>query len=679
MAAPEKLEWLFELVDKMSAPARAIQSSLDAVKSAMLEIPAASAQKDIDALAKASAKVKAPDVAKIAKPTEKAAKAIKEVKKKADEAKPSIDDLQKSIGAIGGGVKAMGLISLERGFGALKKRMQGALDSAQYRKAQADLGALQKHFRQLGDVAMVKEVSKFRREIRALEKLRSLPPMKRAIAQARYEFQKAGGGVRGFRSVLSMLPGPFSATVTAAGAASAALAGVGAAAAVAGVTVSKTIDSIRTKDQALLSFRHLLGGDADKAKAMFDNVVKAAKAMGAEPTQALAEFRKLLGSGLNADEAFKVFQGMADLKAINPEANVQGLIGAFGKIKASDALGLEVLLEGFRNAGVDTDKTLARLADTLGVQGATVEERVKTLRKQLQEGKKIDPNLGIAAALQSIMDVTGGPLGSAAAELGDTLGGAIDDLKNLPSTFLLQMDNSEWGNQLKGQIQGFLKLFDPESGTGKAIGKMIGAILELTSAIGGGLIDALGDVFGPLLDVIRLSDGSDGAIKRLAGGFRTLGRIIGWAVGFIALGAGAIMGLSAIIYDTGVRFVESLWGGITAGWRWMLRNFKELVELLPAPVKRILGIESGGDSTMTFEARDGSGGRPPPSLPPVNVAFPSGSLARPNQTANVGDVIVNVNGAAGDDPGAVGNAVRQSLAGGLGSAFDQLAIESGAL
>src|SRR5690606_36778582 len=125
--------------------------------------------------------------------------------------------------------------------------MVGALDSAQYREAQADLGALQKQFRQLGDVAMVKEVSKFRHELRNLEKLRSLPPIKRAIAQALYEFQKAGGGVRGFWAVLSMLPGPFSATVTAAGAASAALAGIGVAAGVAGATVSKAIDSIRTR------------------------------------------------------------------------------------------------------------------------------------------------------------------------------------------------------------------------------------------------------------------------------------------------------------------------------------------------------------------------------------------------------------------------------------------------
>src|SRR5690606_8960268 len=150
-------------------------------------------------------------------------------------------------------------------------------------------------------------------------------------------------------------------------------------------------------------------------EATFKHVGAAGEALGAGPTQAHAECRRRVGSGLKADEAFKVFQGMADLKAINPEANVQGLIGAFGKIKAKDALGLRELLEGFRNAGVDTDKMLARLADTLGVKGATVEERVATLRKQLQEGKKIDPNICIAAALQSIMDVPGKPLGGAAA------------------------------------------------------------------------------------------------------------------------------------------------------------------------------------------------------------------------------------------------------------------------
>src|SRR5690606_3079438 len=507
-------------------------------------------------------------------------------------------------------------------------------------------------FRQLGDVAMVKEVSKFRHELRNLEKLRSLPPMKRAIAQARYEFQKAGGGVRGFRAVLSMLPGPFSATVTAAGAASAALAGIGVAAGVAGATVSKAIDSIRTRDQALLSFRHLLGGDADKAKAMFDNVVKAAKAVGAEPTQALAEFRQLLGSGLNADEAFKVFQGMADLKAINPEANVQGLIGAFGKIKAKDALGLRELLEGFRNAGIDTDKMLARLADTLGVKGATVEERVATLRKQLQEGAKIDPNLGIEAALQSIMDVTGKPLGGAAAELGDTLGGAIDDLKNLPNTFMLMLDTSEWGNKLKGQIQGFLKLFDPESGPGQAIGKMVTAILELTSAIGGGFMDALLDVFGPLLDVIRLSDSGDGIIKRLAGGFRMIGKTIGWVVGFIGMGAAAITGLSAIIYDTFWRviswFVERVKGVIS----WYVEKGKVLLDMLPEPLKKKLGIDSTFKIESIVETRDDTGARAP-QLPPVNVAFPGGSMARPNQTANVGDIIVNVQGADAADPQAI--------------------------
>jgi hypothetical protein len=244
------------------------------------------------------------------------------------------------------------------------------------------------------------------------------------------------------------------------------------------------------------------------------------------------------------------------------------------------------MIEAFKDTWETQESTFKSTGDELlRIGSAPLFERMKTTLKGVNEW--LDHNKGLVQSLAILV--------------GDTLGGAFD--------FIV--------GQLKGispddLMTGFREVLDIVKGLGGVFANVIWPVLK---GLGGGAFKAIGSALGPLSTVLGMLSGS----KVDAGPWETIGKALGYvavAVGALGLALGAagaaifaVLGtigsgfvelfsgqtwseLGAGLSDIGTRIVDGLWNGLTAAWAGLLARFRGLVDLLPAAVRRALGIAS---------------------------------------------------------------------------------------
>lgn len=356
-----------------------------------------------------------------------------------------------------------------------------------------------------------------------------------------------------------------------AGAASAGLA-IGAAfaaafaAAVAAVVgiVANITGQIATFQQAkaktLFAFDKLLGpGGSTKAW----DAIRAAADKTKTPIQETAQaFNNLVAAGFKLDQADVLFRQLADLKTLNPQANIDGIVRAIGQIRNIGKLQGDELNQ-LSEAGVNVDDVYSELSKRLG---KTRDEVMK-----LKEAGKIKADDAIAAIQASIAKRTGGDPGAVAGKAPKT---AAESWERLKQKFF-DMVNMDFG-PLTAFLDRLEQALDGEGGQALAsafeeIASAAGEILDsfttedLVSGMKGAA-EVVKSIADSLRDIAALSRavngtlGDTGTIATLTGVWGAL-KGIGKALLSTILGPLAFLGDAIdVVAGIGTAFTEAvLW------------------------------------------------------------------------------------------------------------------------
>lgn len=502
--------------------------------------------------------------------------------------------------------------------------------------------------------------------------------------------------------------------------------GAGVVGALGAAGVAYVADALMFREQAMAALTAFTG-TPEKARQVYERVLDMAKFFGVSAKDSLGGVQDLMGAGFKAEEAMTIFQGALDLKRLKG-ADTKALTTILGQIKSKGKLQTEELLQLAESGGLAMGKVMEAIGEARGINMA-LPEGVAQVQKLLESGK-VTAEEAIPAVLKSITKLTGTKaVGEFAAKGKKSLGGLWEALKAAPEQFLLRMDVSD--GPAKKALESLLNALDPTTESGK---KLM-ATLEKTAVSVVALIASFGTpeniekFVSGLTEIIKAAPAIIsffGTLARWTGtvivAFATFGDNVrflwnelvsatgwvGWLGAALMLLAAPIVGIGLLlwklvtaVWEIGTAIVVGLWNGIKAGWAWMIKQFNGLIDLLPAAVKKALGIASPSKVMMQLgkftmqgfnlgaakEAANSNGlvagvmGTGGPSVAPTVTASTASSKggARGPVSVSITVQIIVQGGAGGADLEAIGAAAGSGAKDGVLQALEQLGIEEGLL
>jgi tape measure domain-containing protein len=327
------------------------------------------------------------------------------------------------------------------------------------------------------------------------------------VARALDQVGAAASRARGPLSALKSAGGALASLAAGAAAAAAAVAAVGVGLAAAGTRYIMGIQAF--KSSMLFALAANLGG-AQAGAAAWAKISSLAVATGNDLQQTAVAFNGLLAGGFKLGEAEELMKLLADMKTLDPTANLEGIALAIKQIKMTGKLQGDELNQ-LGNA-VSVDAVYEELAKKLG---KTKEEVIK-----LKEAGKISADDAIDAIKRATLKKTGmeaGGLAEAAAS--KTLLGNLMKAKVLIDEFAagLKIDFSPVARFLER----FSKALKGEEGVkfGKSVEGVLNTIL--------GLLDGVTEK-----DMAATFKSAGGTLDRIASGAESFGNAIktidGW-------------------------------------------------------------------------------------------------------------------------------------------------------
>lgn len=191
--------------------------------------------------------------------------------------------------------------------------------------------------------------------------------------------------------------------------------------------IRAVMDAQQFKQSTMFAFRELTGSAAGAEQA-WSVAEQIALRTGNNLQETAGAINSLLAQGFRLPQAEQLVKQMADLKALNPAADLDGITRALAQIKATGKLQGDELMQ-LNNAGLSTDKVYQQLEKRLG---KTREELLK-----MQAAGKISANDAIAAVQDALSAQTGRPAGALAEELAaSTLAGSLGKLRAVRDVLL---------------------------------------------------------------------------------------------------------------------------------------------------------------------------------------------------------------------------------------------------
>lgn len=294
----------------------------------------------------------------------------------------------------------------------------------------------------------------------------------------------------------------------------AALGGVALGLGIAGAKY--VIDAQAFKQSTMFAFKNLLG-----SQDMAENAWAKAKATSLQTGMGLREtaasMNQLLAVGFRLDMADTLIKQMADLKTLNPAANLEGIARAIGQIKNTGRLQGDELMQ-LADAGLSTEGVYKQLEKQTGKTRAEI--------LKMQAAGQITSDMAIKAIQDSMSEQTGKAPGELAAEAAQkTLTGAFGKLMAVKDAFV---DNLSFDFT---PISRFLdKVSTALSGDA---GKALGAAFEDLFNTVMGLLDGLDakDISGFFHDMASAIKGTAAVIRFTAGVVTALGDAWEWIEG----------------------------------------------------------------------------------------------------------------------------------------------------
>jgi hypothetical protein len=201
-------------------------------------------------------------------------------------------------------------------------------------------------------------------------------------------------------------------------------------------------DAQKFKGSTLFAFEHILG-TKNAAQEIWAKTGKTATYLGADFRETMGGMNNLLARGFSADFADDIIRRMADLKQINPNANIEGLIENISRIKAQGHLQgdeLEHLSEAGLNVA-DVYKEIAKSMKLTAKPGKDIDQQIM----KLQSAGKIKSDVAIGAIMTAVTHSTGDKGAGALANerANTTMDGAIARAETLKE-LLLGTVNIDW-------------------------------------------------------------------------------------------------------------------------------------------------------------------------------------------------------------------------------------------
>jgi tape measure domain-containing protein len=342
----------------------------------------------------------------------------------------------------------------------------------------------------------------------------------------------------------------------------AAAASVGAGLALAGG--SWVAHFLTFKEDSIAAFKAMTGSK-DAADRIFDKAVKFASKTPFKESDVVAMTQALATRGFKEGELDTLMKGVGDVGAMLGTEKMDSVINALGKMRANGKMTGETL-QMLADAGINAQLVF----DSLGKQLGKSKEQVQAL---MQAGKITDAQ-GIQAAMDAIANgMSGGKLGGAMEEKSKTITGLLSTLQGRPEAILAHANMEGLMEPFKAFLANLNDALDPDGPVakrftaiiekiGNAFGELFGELnsgRDLKTTLGGvlnviePLVDAFGAflkggfkglsaVFKPIIDVFVMLGEQPGGIEKLTTALGHWGEIMGFLVGAIIVGVGAIVG-----------------------------------------------------------------------------------------------------------------------------------------
>jgi tape measure domain-containing protein len=504
----------------------------------------------------------------------------------------------------------------------------------------------------------------------------------------------------------------------------AAVAGLGLAAAGA----SYAADMAGFKGQAAVAFKFITGSQ-QKAGEVMTMADELARSMGAKTTDVTESIRELMAGGFGADQAKGITAAVADIRAMNPKANIEAIATQIAQMKGAGRV-LAEDLKPLLNAGINDDIFYQVLREMTGQK-----DQVK-LKKMMESGK-VSSDQGIAAILETVKRMGGGgPLGAVAAEKASTsVAGAIENTKAMFERLFIAINSGAASKSLIAIAGRLANLFDPAQPSGQRllatldkiagmVGRMferldlemligglflvvgaVDSVITALSPLGEGLLAGLGEAGNLVLEVLSAVMGSGGA----AGSSKDLAealRMVGTAIGYVVVGIGVVVAMAgwlavqiarvaafvgAAAGAIGIALVDGIGGGLDAAWQGLVTRLGKLTSLLPDVVRKVLGIASpskvmmqlGGYTAEGFALGVERGAATPGDMagmltaPAALGALPGGAEAGGGAAPSIA-LTIQVDASGRDDAQEIAALAASRGREMLVSVFERMALTSGA-
>lgn len=243
--------------------------------------------------------------------------------------------------------------------------------------------------------------------------------------------------------------------------AAAALAAAAAVLALGAAFTRAVIDAVAFREAALGGLTQVVK-NAASARQVYNVGIQLSARWNIDPRETVTQLQDLISKGFSATEARVLLTASADLKVMNPNANIAGIMLAIGQIRSKGVLQMEELQGQLAEAGINVGKTLEIIGKKTGRTAAQV-------RKDISAGK-VDSNTGIWAIVKSIEEMGGGKLGSVADKASKSISSMIAGLQFRPGLIALKIAEMIEGGAgegaLKGALARLLAATDPEKSPG---------------------------------------------------------------------------------------------------------------------------------------------------------------------------------------------------------------------
>lgn len=199
---------------------------------------------------------------------------------------------------------------------------------------------------------------------------------------------------------------------------------------------------------------------------------RTADMIGESRGETVGQFNDLLAKGFTVQRVDELVRRMADMKVVDPKADMAGITRAIGQIAGTGRLQGDELNQLAEN-GLETGAVYDALAKRLGKTRAEI--------IKLKEAGKIDSDTAIQGIMDAIATQTGGKAaGVVAGESSRGLGGILRRFENLPGNMLFSIGVNRELDMLKGTLNGLLSYFET-TGAGKvadALESTFGALIK---------------------------------------------------------------------------------------------------------------------------------------------------------------------------------------------------------